>query len=290
MPNQALLAWVEQQTGEKLGELFADDEGTQPWAEVNAIAAAVCKALGMPAPAQLAPSTELTAVPRSDDEDAKEARVLPAAVLGLFPLSNQSLLRDVEAMAAGEALAGPVQSFVRVDVSLAHPHTSTAGDRISNGSAPTARSFSDERLVSHADPCQARAVRLARTSRGLVIHGPPGTGKSQTIANVIGDHLARGERVLFVCDKRTALDVVQYRLEHLGLGKLCAIVHDAQRDQRDLYLGIREQLDRHRLLQPHPARGDPPGARRGGCHRRRVRRPDRVGAEPAWRGVVRGAA
>ena len=51
---------------------------------------------------------------------------------------------------------------------------------------------------------------------GLVIHGPPGTGKSQTIANIIGDHLARGQRVLFVCDKRTALDVVQNRLPRRG--------------------------------------------------------------------------
>ena len=66
------------------------------------------------------------------------------------------------------------------------------------------------------------------------IFGPPGTGKSQTITNIIGDHLARGQRVLFVCDKRTALDVVNNRMEHLGLGRLCAIVHDPQRDQRDL--------------------------------------------------------
>ena len=75
------------------------------------------------------------------------------------------------------------------------------------------------------------------------MHGPPGTGKSQTITNVIGDHLARGQRVLFVCDKRTALDVVRYRLEKVGLGGLCAIVHDPQRDQKNLYMGIRSQLD-----------------------------------------------
>jgi hypothetical protein len=49
--------------------------------------------------------------------------------------------------------------------------------------------------------------------------------------------------VLFVCDKRTALDVVKYRLDAIGLGDLCAVVHDAQRDQRDLYMGIRDQLE-----------------------------------------------
>src|SRR5437763_8346293 len=97
------------------------------------------------------------------------------------------------------------------------------------------RVFADERLVTHADPCQSRAVKLARTCRGLVVHGPPGTGKSQTITNIIGDHLSRGQRVLFVCDKRTALDVVMHRLEGLGLGALCAVVHDPQRDQRNLY-------------------------------------------------------
>ncbi|HEU0077035.1 MAG TPA: AAA domain-containing protein, partial [Longimicrobiaceae bacterium] len=96
---------------------------------------------------------------------------------------------------------------------------------------------------AQADPCQSRAVKLARQARGLVIHGPPGTGKSQTITNIVGDHLSRGDRVLLVSDKRTALDVVANRLEHMGLGNLVAVVHDPQRDQRDLYRSIREQLE-----------------------------------------------
>src|SRR5690606_30750704 len=82
-----------------------------------------------------------------------------------------------------------------------------------------------------------------RKVKGLVIHGPPGTGKSQTITNIIADHLSRDQRVLFVCDKRTALDVVANRLSHIGLGDLCALIHDTKRDQRDLYMGIRKQLD-----------------------------------------------
>ena len=101
----------------------------------------------------------------------------------------------------------------------------------------------EERFISGSDPCQGRAVRLARECQGLVVHGPPGTGKSQTITNIIGDHLARGQRVLVVCDKRTALDVVFNRLTHMGLGKLCALVHDPRRDQRELYKAIRQQLD-----------------------------------------------
>jgi ABC-type lipoprotein export system ATPase subunit len=75
-------------------------------------------------------------------------------------------------------------------------------------------------------PIRARrpSSATARANDALVIHGPSGTGKSQTIANIIGDHLARGER-LFVWDKRTAIDVVKYRLEALSLGALCGVVH-----------------------------------------------------------------
>lgn len=238
-PNTALLAWLEQQTGHRFGELFADDEGTDPWRELNGLVAEVAKALELPAPAPFAADTLLSPVPRSEEESAAQSAILPSAVIGLYPLSNQSLVDDMKALVDGEPVSGPLESFLRVDVSLGNAGSSDTREPNLEGMKRT----TEERLVSLADPCQARAVRLARSSQGLVVHGPPGTGKSQTIANAIGDHLARGERVLLVCDKRTALDVVKHRLEHLELGSLCAVVHDAQRDQRDLYLGIREQLD-----------------------------------------------
>ncbi|WP_338871637.1 AAA domain-containing protein [Myxococcus stipitatus] len=238
-PNTALLAWLEQQTGQRFSNLFADETGAEPWREVQELVALVAKALELPAPALFTAETLLSPVPRTDEDGETRASILPSAVLGLYPLSNQSLVDDMRALVDGEPISGPLESFLRVDVSLGQSAHSGGGERNLEGLKRAA----EERLVSIADPCQARAVRLARSSRGLVVHGPPGTGKSQTIANAIGDHLARGERVLFVCDKRTALDVVKHRLDHLGLGSLCAVVHDAQRDQRDLYMGIREQLD-----------------------------------------------
>ncbi|QRN93002.1 DUF4011 domain-containing protein [Archangium violaceum] len=248
MPNTALTAWVERQTGKPLGDLFADEQGVEPWRELNELAAAVARALELPAPAPFTPETPLSPTPRSEDESTAGAAILPCAVLGLYPLSNQSLVDDMRALVDGEPVQGPIESFLRVGVSLG----ATGTPRPDAASQGTWRAGED-RLVSHADPCQARAVRLARSTRGLVVHGPPGTGKSQTIANAIGDHLARGERVLLVCDKRTALDVVKHRLEHLGLGSLCAVVHDAQRDQRELYLGIREQLDNLTETRGNPA-------------------------------------
>jgi hypothetical protein len=186
-------------------------------------------------------SLRIQAAPRSEDESAGPA-ILPAAVLGLFPMNNQGLLRDMQAMVSGESLDGPVQSFIDVSVCLDDSHE-IKYDHEAWADRKRRRSFQDERFVTMSDPCQARAVRLARERRGLVIHGPPGTGKSQTITNVIGDHLARGERVLLVCDKRTALDVVANRMEAMGLRSLCALVYDPQRDQRELYRSMREQLE-----------------------------------------------
>jgi len=245
VPNQALLAWVEQQTGQAVGELFADETGAKPWAEIVVIAKRVCELLQIDLPPMFAGETwpegfELAAAPRADGEESAKPLVIPAAVIGLFPMANQGLLRDMQALVGGEAVSGPIESFIRLDAALEPAPVAAEGERAVE---KRARNFADERLVAQADPCQARAVKLARTARGLVVHGPPGTGKSQTITNVIGDSLARGERVLFVCDKRTALDVVMNRLEGLGLGALCAIVHDPQRDQRDLYRSVREQLD-----------------------------------------------
>ena len=183
---------------------------------------------------------KLVAAPRADGENDARPMVIPAAVVGLYPMANQGLLRDMQALVNGEPATGPIESFLKVGVSLEPSPVAAEADVVVE---KRMRNFAEERLVSVADPCQARAVRLARTSRGLVVHGPPGTGKSQTIANVVGDHLARGERILFVCDKRTALDVVLNRLDGMGLGGLCGIVHDPQRDQRELYKSIREQVD-----------------------------------------------
>ena len=235
VPNSALIAWVERMTGKDLGELFADNEAADPWRELNEIVSAVAKALELPPAQPFSHETPFLATPRSDSEDAKQPAILNAAVIGLFPAANQGLLRDLEALRDGERATGPIESFLKAGTDL--------GVRRDNRAETATSLAGSERCVSEVDPCQARAVHSARKVNGLVIHGPPGTGKSQTITNIIGDHLCNGERVLFVCDKRTALDVVAYRLNRLGLGSLCAVVHDARRDQRDLYRSIREQLD-----------------------------------------------
>ena len=90
----------------------------------------------------------------------------------------------------------------------------------------------DDHAVLPADPSQAQAVARASAGESYVIQGPPGTGKSQTITNLIADYVARGKGVLFVCEKRAALDVVFHRLKQVGLGDVCTLIHDSQGDKK----------------------------------------------------------
>src|SRR5712691_3014141 len=82
--------------------------------------------------------------------------------------------------------------------------------------------------VLPTDSSQLAALTTGRRGRHVVVHGPPGTGKSQTIANLIADALAHGKKVLFVSAKMAALDVVHDRLTRLGLGRFCLEAHSTK--------------------------------------------------------------
>ncbi|SFS11825.1 AAA domain-containing protein [Sphingomonas jatrophae] len=113
--------------------------------------------------------------------------------------------------------------------------------------------------VVPSDATQDAAVALARTGRNFIIQGPPGTGKSQTITNLIADYAGRGKRVLFVCEKRAALDVVFHRLGQAGLDGLACIIHDSQEDKKGFIADLKthyeswgtsdDALDRHRAIR-----------------------------------------
>ncbi|WP_242471270.1 DUF4011 domain-containing protein [Blastococcus sp. TML/C7B] len=77
-----------------------------------------------------------------------------------------------------------------------------------------------------ADSSQLRAIAEADAGRTFVLEGPPGTGKSQTITNLLTRAVAQGKRVLFVAEKRAALDVVARRLDAVGMGMFALDLHD----------------------------------------------------------------
>jgi len=80
-----------------------------------------------------------------------------------------------------------------------------------------------------ADSSQLAAVFAAQDDASFVLQGPPGTGKSQTITNMIAQALAHGRTVLFVSEKRAALEVVHHRLAGVGLDPFCLELRETAR-------------------------------------------------------------
>ncbi|MCH6258506.1 AAA domain-containing protein [Puniceicoccaceae bacterium K14] len=245
IPNPALLAWLEQQTGEEIPELFEDETGDDPTRELGEILEFIHKSLSLQKTKEISHDVVLKPIQKIDQLPRKP-NLMQSAVLGLFPITNPGLLRDTKWMIENEdSLEGPIQSFLCNEALQAPEESQTAPEPEENldQSKLVPGTFAEDNFIAPIDPSQARTAASARSSDVLVIHGPPGTGKSQTITNIIGDLLARGQRVLFVCDKRTALDVVKYRLDHVGLGNLCGIIHDPSRDRRNFYMGLRDRLE-----------------------------------------------
>ena len=108
----------------------------------------------------------------------------------------------------------------------------------------------EQNLILDADSSQELAIRRVLAGQSLVVQGPPGTGKSQTIANLMGALSAEGKRVLFVAEKRAALDAVKKRLDARGLGHLVFDLHGKGITKRALAQQIASALQRVRNAQP----------------------------------------
>lgn len=101
-----------------------------------------------------------------------------------------------------------------------------------------------------ADSSQLAAVVGAAKGCDFVLDGPPGTGKSQTIANIIAHNLALGRRVLFVAEKMAALDVVHRRLADIGLGEFCLELHSSKTSKTEVLKRLERAWDAQDALSP----------------------------------------
>ncbi|HIF0227000.1 TPA: AAA domain-containing protein, partial [Legionella anisa] len=98
-------------------------------------------------------------------------------------------------------------------------------------------------FVVNIDSSQHRAIDQTTKSKVVVIQGPPGTGKSQTITNLIAEALSKGKKVLFVSEKRAALDVVFTRLKQANLISQSVLIHSSDLNKQSLYNSFLELSD-----------------------------------------------
>ena len=130
--------------------------------------------------------------------------------------------------------------------------------------------------VLNADSSQQEAILAVREGASLVIEGPPGTGKSQTIANLIAQCLADGRSVLFVSEKLAALEVVKRRLDQVALGDFCLELHSTKATRRAVAGELGRILEKGR----YRAAAEPTGAQKLSRLRRRLNAYVRAVHEP----------
>ncbi len=93
------------------------------------------------------------------------------------------------------------------------------------------------------DSTQLKAIMECAKGKSFILDGPPGTGKSQTIVNMIVNAFYHGKTVLFVAEKKAALDVVADRLNKIMLGRFCLELHSNKANKTDFFARLGESMD-----------------------------------------------
>jgi very-short-patch-repair endonuclease len=178
--------------------------------------------------------------------------IVSRRVIGTFTYAKLPMVRDLQA--AGELLAdSDVVAAIAGDPQAQELLGADSGSAGADDHEPDLllESPPDDYSVLDADSSQRSAIATVLSGRSLVIHGPPGTGKSQTIANLITTLVARGRKVMFVAEKRAAIDAVLSRLKGVDLGGMVLDIHDGTRDRVRIARDLGDALDEaQRAAQP----------------------------------------
>jgi hypothetical protein len=171
-------------------------------------------------------------------EHRLDVRIDEIATVAICQFSTYGMWRDLEVSWDTLAL-GPVAEHLalRPGESFRDP---AAGD---DGLDAVEVDEAETPLPIPADGSQLRAVTLAAAGRSFVLEGPPGTGKSQTITNLVAHAMAEGKSILFVAEKQAALDVVKRRLVDVGLADFTLDLHGRSQRPAEIRAQLKRAID-----------------------------------------------
>jgi len=157
--------------------------------------------------------------------------------LGLFSFAKFVMWNDIHTNAFEMRKAPLVESLIQKRVHDSIPIPASDARQLDRTEAPL-----DHLFPIDADSSQIEAVVDAERGKSFLLYGPPGTGKSQTITNMIANSLYHGQRVLFVAQKRAALEVVQSRLTQIGLDPYVIELHSNKVTKQHLIKQLSDAL------------------------------------------------
>lgn len=178
---------------------------------------------------------------RSSIKDQRKWDVEEQAIMGIFSFNKFIMWNDIHNNADKLIQNKIVSSLVsgKIEWDAATEET----EKIDATDLDKQLSPADIVLPLIADSSQLEAIYEAVHDKTFILHGPPGTGKSQTITNIIANALYRGKRVLFVAEKMAALSVVQNRLSAIGLAPFCLEIHSNKTKKTAVVSQLRETAE-----------------------------------------------
>lgn len=144
--------------------------------------------------------------------------VLWAGIFGLYRSQKESLIKEYDKLLEKPDLIKPEQ--------LKPDHYTTSSVS-----------------AVETDPSQIGILNALQNENQIIIQGPPGCGKSQSLTALISNALVEKKKCLIVCEKKTALDVIYNNLERVGLNELCVIIDDVYKDRQAVVKNVRQRID-----------------------------------------------
>lgn len=158
---------------------------------------------------------DLAKVKEFESEITPTPKVINAGVFGLYLSQKESIINDIERLKK----KSPAKEYILTDYEK-------------NPFSPIITDQSQQQILSNL-----------KSSNKFVIHGPPGTGKSQTLTATLSSALKNNKTCLVVCEKKTALDIIQKNLDEIGLGEFTVLIEDPVRDRRKVVNATRDLLE-----------------------------------------------
>ena len=169
-------------------------------------------------------------------------KILPEVCLDLFNFRKFVMYKDLDPATWPEDMSPAEHPLIQKIFNPQDPECEVSG--FLEEEVDLKLSAKDTYHIMDADSSQIAVIEDVKAGKDLVVEGPPGTGKSQTIANTIAELIAHGKSILFVSEKMAALQVVKGRLDAAGLGELCLEVHSNQTRKKAVLEELEKTLNR----------------------------------------------
>ena len=188
---------------------------------------------------------QILAIVRNSVREMKGWDVLDEAMLGIFSFNKFVMWNDIHTNADKLKENPVIKSLMDGRVQWKDDDKEVDARQIDKEVEPA--NFA---IPLDVDSSQMESVIESGQGKSFILHGPPGTGKSQTITNMIANALYKGKRVLFVAEKMAALSVVQKRLAKIGLDPFCLEMHSNKATKSHFLSQLQQAIDVVHIKSP----------------------------------------